>query len=208
MIEKNLLSCFLHSAEVTYEALEDRLSRISAGNNDPFINYVLRKIDSLRNENPYNCSSLPWLSDKKLLELYQLKNEEFDTRRLTEETYVLGSEQTGKLFDEDVDRLRSQESFDWILGRLKDLGFHHHVDEKEHIFIMEYGGYILYADPREEGFIEIFVYKKETEEGTSKKKRRRNNTKYPIGNFKIQDSWKNDLSTKLTSRIEEVIHRK
>ncbi|VBB08641.1 Hypothetical protein LUCI_3919 [Lucifera butyrica] len=52
------------ASEITYEVLEDRLSRISAGNNDPFINYVYRKINSLRNENPYNRSSLPWLSDK------------------------------------------------------------------------------------------------------------------------------------------------
>ncbi|VBB08642.1 Hypothetical protein LUCI_3920 [Lucifera butyrica] len=48
------------------------------------------------------------------------------------------------------------------------MGFHHHVNEKKHTFIMEYGGYSLYADPREEGSIEMFVYKKETEEGTKK----------------------------------------
>ena len=196
------------ASEVTYEVLEDRLSRIPAGNNDPFINYVFRKIDSLRNENPYNRSSLPWLNHKKLSELYQLKKEELDKRRLTEETYILGPEQTGKLFDEDIARLRDQESFKWILDRLNDLGFHHHIDGKKHSIIMEYGGYTLYADPREDGSIEIFVYEKRTDEGTIKKKRNRSNTKYPIGSFKMQDSWKNDLKTKLISRIEEVIRRK
>jgi hypothetical protein len=196
------------ASEVIYEVLEDELSRISASNNDPFINYVHRKIDSLRKENPYNRSSLPWLSHKKLSELYQLKKEELDKRRLTEETYILGPGQTGKLFDEGIDRFRDQESFKWILDRLTDFGFHHHVDENKHSFIMEYGGYTLYADPREDGAIEIFVYKKETDEGTIKKKGNRNDTKYPIGSCKIQDSWKNDLKTKLICRIEEVIQRK
>lgn len=195
------------ASEVTYEALEDRLSRIPAGNDDPFINYVFRRIDSLKNKNPYSCSSIPWLSHKKLLELYQQKKEELDKRRLTEETYVLGPEQTGKLLDEDIARLRDQESIKWVLNRLNDLGFHHHIDEKKHTFIMEYGAYILYSDPRTDGFIEIYVYRKETEKGT-KKKRSANNSKYPIGNFKIQDSWKNDLKTKLKSRVEKLIHCK
>lgn len=127
---------------------------------------------------------------------------------MTEETYILGPEQTGKLFDEDIARFRDQESLKWILDRLTDLGFHHVIDEKKHSFIMEYGGYILYADPRVHGNIEVFVYKKEADEGIIKKKRDRNNTKYPIGTFKMQDSWKNDLKAKLICRIEEVILRK
>lgn len=196
------------AAEVTYEALEDRLSRIPAGNNDQFINYVFGRINSLRNENPYTRSSIPWLSNKKLLELYQLKKNECDKRRLIEETYVLGPGQKGKLLDEDILKLRGEESFKCILGRIKDLGFNHCINNREHTFIMEYDGYILYADPREEGAINISVYKKETEGGTYKKKKNRNNERYPVGNIKMQDSWKNDLKTKLTSRIEEVIHRK
>lgn len=70
------------ASEVTFEVLEGRLSRISANNNDPFINYVHRKIDYLRKENPYNCSSLPWLSHKKLSELFKLKKEELDKGNL------------------------------------------------------------------------------------------------------------------------------
>jgi hypothetical protein len=68
---------------------------------------------------------------------YMLPNdrEELDKRRLTEETYILGPEQEGKLFDKDIGRFRSQESFKWILDRLNDLGFHHHFDEKKHSFI-------------------------------------------------------------------------
>lgn len=194
------------AAGVTYEVLKDWLSRIPTGNNDPFINYVLQKIDFMRNENPYNRSSLPWLSDKKISELYQLKKEELDKRRLTEETYILGPEQTGKLLDEDITRLRGQESFEWILNRLKDLGFNHYINNKEHTFIMEYNGYILYADPREEGSIEIFIYKKETEEKITKKKRNRNNVKNPIGNFKMQDGWKNNLKAKFINRVEKIIH--
>ncbi len=95
-----------------------------------------------------------------------------------------------------------------ILDRLNDLGFYHHVDEKKHSFITEYGIYTIYADPREDGSIEMFVYEKETDEGTTKIKSNRNKTKYPIGSFKMQDSWKNDLKAKLVSRIEEVIHRR
>lgn len=195
------------AAEVIYEALEDKLSRIPAGNNDPFINYIFQKVDSLRNENPYNRSALPWLSHKKLSELYQLKKDGLDKRRLKEETYILGPDQTGKLFDENIARLRGQESFEWALSRLKDLGFSHCINNQEHTFILQYGGCALYADPREEGNIEIFVFKKETSEEASKKKKNRNNMKYPVGSFKMQDSWKNDLKTKLTSRIEEVLHR-
>ena len=195
------------ASKVIYEALEDRLSRIPAGNNDPFINYVYRKIEFLKNENPYNRSLLPWLSDKKHLELYQLKKAELDKRRLIEETYILGPEQAGMLFDEDVYRLRSRESLDWVLGRLKNLGFGHHIEDNKNTFIMEYSGYLIYADPRKAGSIEVFVYKKESGEKTARRKKASNIYKYPIGHFKIQDSWKKDLRTKLISRIEGVIHR-
>ncbi len=78
-----------------------------------------------------------------------LKREELDKRRLTEETYILGPEQIGKLFEEDISRFRDQESFRWILDKLNDWGFHHHIDEKKHSFIMEYSRYTLYADPRQ-----------------------------------------------------------
>ncbi len=193
------------AAEVTYKVLEDRLSRASANNDDPFINYVFQKVDTLKNKNPYSRSRLPWLSGKKLSELYQLKEEELEKRKLTEETYVLGPGQTGKLLDEDVSRIRNSEDFVWVLNRLRDLGFHHHFEEKKHTFIMEYDGHLVYADPREEGAIEIFVYKKEIEKVTAKKKRGRNNLKDSIGSFKMQDGWKNDLRTKLISRVKGVI---
>lgn len=51
---------------------------------------------------------------------------------------------------------------------------------------MEYGEYTLYADPREDGAIEIFVYKKDTAEGIIKKKMDRNNTNIPIGVLKCR----------------------
>ncbi len=196
------------ASEITYEVLEDWLSKIPAGDNDPFINYVFRSIDSLRDANPYSQLSLPWLSHKKLSKLYQLKKEELDKRRLIEETYSLGPEQTGKLFDENIDRLRDQKSLKWALDRLTDLGFHHHVDEKVHSFIMEYAEHVLYADPRESGAIEIFVYNKKTGEGAIEKKRSKGKTKYPIGSFKMQDRWKRDLKIKLINRVERITQQK
>lgn len=109
--------------------------------------------------------------------------------RLTEETYILGLEQTGKLFDEDVCRLRSSENYNWCLSRLKDLGFHHRVDEKKHTFAMEHGEHLVFADPREEGHIEVFVYRKETV-AAEKKRRGRNSSKYPVGTLKYNISGK------------------
>jgi hypothetical protein len=195
------------AANVTYEALEDRLSQIPAGNNDPFVHYVFQRIHSLGNKNPYNASSLPWLSDKKLRELYRQKQMELEKRRSIEDTYLLGPGQPGKLFDEDVGRVRSKESLNWIFNRLEDLGFHHHIDEMKHTFTMKYDRHLIYADPRVEGSFRVFVYKNEAVEEAGKK-RRKNDSKYPIGDFTIQDSWKNDLATKLASRIEDIIRRR
>ena len=110
--------------------------------------------------------------------------------------------------EEDISIIRSKESFEWIFDRLKDLGFSHYVNEKKNTFIMEYGDHVLYADLREEGVISIFIYKKETEKEAAKKnKNSRNYAKYPIGTFKMQDSWKKDLKTKFMSRVEDIIYQ-
>lgn len=156
------------ASKICYEVLENGLSGIPANNTDPFVNYVYRRIDSLRNKNPYSRSSLPWLSCKKISSLSKLKREELDKRKITEDTYIFGPKQAGKLFDEDVSNLRCPENYDWVLYRLKDLGFHHYAEEKRHAFIREYKDYLIYADPREKGSIEMFIYTKEGMRGTVK----------------------------------------
>lgn len=190
------------ASEVAYEVFEDRLSKIPAGNEDPFITYVFRKIRSLSEENPYRCSKLPWLSHKKIHELHELEKEELEERRLVEETYILAPDQKGKLLEEDVCILRDQDGFNWVTNRLKELGFRYIVNGKEHSFIMEYDRFILYADPRQEGAINVLMYKKNEE-----KKTRQKGYSYPIETFRILDSWKNNLKGKLISRIEGVIKK-
>ena len=197
MIVKNLLLIPSLTAGIIYEALEDISSKVTADDNNTNINSILHRIHFMEKENPYS-HSIPWLSDKKRIQLYQLKKDELEKRRLVEKVYILGLCQTGKLFDEDIYRARNRESFDKTLNRLKELGFIYNVSNNEHVFTMEYNKFILYADPREEGYIDIFVYKNETD------KKKKIFPQYPIGRFKLQDNWNKDLKNKLIKRVEEM----
>lgn len=191
------------AGKVTYEALYDRLSLVPAGNTDPFLSYIRNRIDSLRNENPYARSQLPWLSDRTHEELYQLRQKERDKRRDTEALFVLGPHQPGKLLDEGIYAPRDPDDLQWVIDRLQELGFQPVKEERRQAWILPYGDYVLYADPRTTGSIDIRVYRQDPSPQSKTKKSR--SAGYPIGHFRFQDAWKHDLHKKLTDRVEAVI---
>ena len=97
---------------------------------------------------------------------------------------------------------RSPEGLEWAEERLKGVGFTKREEGNWVSYRREMVGYRLYADPRPDTRIEIYVYPKE-KEGLMRK--RRSGSPFPIL-VGLPNTWKHDLEEKLASKIRKYCH--
>jgi hypothetical protein len=97
---------------------------------------------------------------------------------------------------------RSPESLEWAEERLKGVGFTKREEGNGVSYRREMVGYRLYADPRPDTRIEIYVYPG-VKEGVTRK--RRSGSPFPIL-VGLPNTWKHDLEEKLASKIRKYCH--
>jgi hypothetical protein len=93
----------------------------------------------------------------------------------------------------------SRERLEWAEERLKGAGFRKCEEGNRVSYRREMAGYHLYADPRPETRIHIYVYPGE-KEGVRKK--RRPGSPFPVL-VGLPNTWKHDLEEKLASKIRK-----
>jgi hypothetical protein len=98
---------------------------------------------------------------------------------------------------------RDDESMNWAIGRLMQLGFTISEENRVRAFTKDYGPVVVYADPREAGKIAFRMLRREQVENTKSRKRWSPDHE----SFQLQDAWKNDLLKKLDQRVEQAITR-
>jgi hypothetical protein len=97
---------------------------------------------------------------------------------------------------------RSPEGLEWADERLKKVGFTKREEGDGVSYRREMIGYHLYADPRPETRINIYVYPGE-KEGVTRK--RRSDTPFPVL-VGFPNTWKHNLEEKLASKIRKYCH--
>jgi len=127
---------------------------------------------------------------------------ERDPRHKTEPVFVIGPGIEGGLLEGTAGGYRSREGFEWAEERLKGVGFTKREDGNRVSYRREMVGYHLYADPRPDNRINIYVYPREKE---GVKRKRRPGSPFPVL-VDLPNSWKHDLEEKLASKIRKYCH--
>ena len=83
---------------------------------------------------------------------------ELDNRHKKEPVFVIGPEVEGGLLEGFAGIYRSQEGLEWAEERLKGVGFTKREEGNRVSYRRGMGGYHLYADPRPDTRINIYVY--------------------------------------------------
>src|SRR5262249_55972472 len=153
---------------------------------------VRRRRDGLEHENPYRSGSEPWLPDTlwNVFCRYELKDREDEqaARRAAGEV-LFRIEPDGRplLLEEHLGRgsERSPESLSVAEQRIAQFGFEKCVEGQVVSFRLDSPPFVLFADPRQEGKIEIAAYRLELP------KRKRGKPKWcrAGGTMSILDSW-------------------
>ena len=120
----------------------------------------------------------------------------------TKPVFVIGPGIEGGLLEGFAGIYRSQEGLDWAEERLKGVGFTKREEGNRVSYRREMVGYHLYADPRPDTRIHIYVYPREKE---GLKRKRRPSSPFPIL-VDLPNTWKHDLEEKLASKIRKNCH--
>jgi hypothetical protein len=114
----------------------------------------------------------------------------------------IGPGKDGGLLERFAGSYRSQEGLEWADERLKGVGFTKGEEGNRVSYRREMIGYHLYADPRPDTRINIYVYPGE-KEGVRRK--RRSDSPFPVL-VDLPNTWKHDLEEKLASKIRKYCH--
>jgi hypothetical protein len=120
-------------------------------------------------------------------------------RREREEMFLVDPRSAPQLRDETRygTVCRDDESVLWAEARLRQLGFLERRIGRVRQFTKEYGAVVVFADPRELGRVKFVVLRREQVD--KPKSRRRWMPDHE--SFYLLDSWRNDLSKKLETRV-------
>ena len=113
--------------------------------------------------------------------------------------FVIGPGKEWGLSQGFAGRCRSQEGLEWAEERLKEVGFTKCQEGNRVSYRREMVGYHLYADPRPDTLISIYVYPAEKD---GVKRRRRPSSPFPVL-VGLPNAWKHDLEEKLASKIRK-----
>lgn len=120
----------------------------------------------------------------------------------TKPVLEIGPGKEGGLLEGFAADCRSPEGLEWAEERLKGVGFTKREEGNWVSYRREMVGYQLYADPRTDTRIEIYVYPRE-KGGVMRK--RRSGSPFPIL-VDLPNTWKHDLEEKLASKIRKYCH--
>jgi hypothetical protein len=123
-------------------------------------------------------------------------------RHKTQPVFVTGPGKEGPLLEGFAGSYRSQEGLEWAEERLKGVGFTKRKEGNLVSYRREMVGYYLYADPRPDTCINIYVYPREKE---GVKRTRRSGSPFPVL-VDLPNTWKHDLEEKLASKIRKYCH--
>jgi hypothetical protein len=120
-------------------------------------------------------------------------------RREREEMFLVDPRSAPQLRDETRygTACRDDESMLWAEARLRQLGFLERRIGRVRQFTKEHGAVVVFADPRELGRLKFVVLRREQVD--KPKSRRRWMPDHE--SFYLLDSWRNDLSKKLETRV-------
>jgi hypothetical protein len=127
---------------------------------------------------------------------------ELDRRLDAEPVFDIGPGKEGGLLEGFAGSCRSRDGLVWAEERLKGVGFTKREDGNRVSYRREMIGYRLYADPRPEARINIYVYP--LEKGDMKRERRPSSP-FPVL-VDLPNTWKHDLEEKLASKIRKHCH--
>ena len=125
-----------------------------------------------------------------------------DHLQKTEPVFVIGPGIEGGLLEGFAGSSCSQEGLEWAEERLKGVGFTKREEGNQVSYRREMVGYHLYADPRPDTRIHIYVYPREKE---GLKRKRRPSSPFPVL-VDLPNTWKHDLEEKLASKIRKNCH--
>jgi len=120
----------------------------------------------------------------------------------TEPVFVIGPGIEGGLLEGFAGGCCSQAGLELAEERLKGVGFTKREEGNRVSYRREMIGYLLYADPRPDTRINIYVYPGE-KEGVRRK--RRPGSPFPVL-VDLPNTWKHDLEEKLASKIRKHCH--
>jgi len=123
-------------------------------------------------------------------------------RHRTDLVIDIGPGKEGGLLEGFAGSYRSQEGLEWAEERLKGVGFTKREEGNRVSYRREMVGYHLYADPRPDTRINIYVYPREKE---GVKRKRRSGSPFPVL-MDLPNTWKHDLEEKLASKIRKYCH--
>ncbi len=98
---------------------------------------------------------------------------------------------------------RDADGMKWAEQRLKELGFEIAREGNVKTYRSDRGDFVVYADPRAVGKIEITVYKKPLPRPSPRI--RWEPRLWGLNGFGLQDSWKNDIRGKYESRLAKLM---
>jgi hypothetical protein len=120
----------------------------------------------------------------------------------TEPVFVIGPGKEVRLSEGSAGNRRPRDRFEWAEERLKGVGFTKREEGDRVSYRREMVGYHLYADPRPDTRIAIYVYPGEKE---GVRRIRRPGSPFPVL-VDLPDTWKHDLEEKLSSKIRKYCH--
>lgn len=158
---------------------------------NPTGDLVRRGVQYLASENPYAAGRMPWLPDSiwttySRYEIQERGERQAARRTSGEPLYRVAPDEEPKLIDEGLwgGRHRSTESMTKAESRLSAFGFEKIVDGQVLSFQRKRADFLLFADPRTEGKIEISAYR------LVPSKRKRGKPLWGrVGSWRIRDSW-------------------
>lgn len=134
----------------------------------------------------------------------KLLQEEMERERHLEankEAFLLGPNQPPQLPHAKYGTSRDEDSMQWAVDRILELGFAEERDGSVRAFVLKETRWVAYADPRQEGRIRFHVYPRGTEQDQE------GETGLTPEHFDILDTWKHDLKDKFNKRIPNKFRR-
>jgi hypothetical protein len=122
-------------------------------------------------------------------------------RKKTELLYLVNPHTDPCLFDElpsDIEA-REQPHLAWAEQRLTELGFVTSTEKNVRQYVLDFGDFIVFADPRAKGKISFSVYKTPV----SKRKRSWKGPSYQ--SFSFQDNWKRNIQRQFQHMLSSAV---
>jgi hypothetical protein len=130
------------------------------------------------------------------------REESISRCRETKPVFEIGPGKEGGVLEGFAGSYCSQAGLGLAEDRLKRAGFTKREEGSRVSYRREMIGYHLYADPRPDTLIHIYVYPRE-KEGVRRK--RRPGSPFPVL-VNLPNTWKHDLEEKLASKIRKYCH--